>query len=329
MGNNILDTANTIFPLSPHRLISLWDMNEFFTAGLVRRWVDLVAIKRDVEKKQKAEIPTPAHIGQLNVLLQTGSKKYDGLLTVCVKLQMAKSQNRIEHFLKILNATDETPSFAVINSELGGLTSTMQKELIERKFVFVPADKVEFFEQDKLFEDAVYKKFPEARREIKEAGNCFAADLNTAAVFHLMRATEWGLRDLAEHLDAVPAKWPIEFSQWSQLIDDIDLKLNPKVKAVEDTMTRGHAKDASLEFYNGLVADVKHLKISRDRVMHTRESYNEKSTMAIFGEVENFMKRLANRPSICSHGGSGEITKEAAKKYADNLPREVDAQFKS
>lgn len=296
-------------------------MNEFFAASLVRGWVELVAIKRDVQRKPKAETPTLAQINQLNVLLQTGSKKYKGLLTICIQLQMAKTQNRIEHFVKILNASDETPFFAVINSELGGLTSTMQKELIERKYVFVPADKVKFFEQDKLFDDAVYGNFPAARGEIKEAGNCFAADLNTAAVFHLMRAVEYGLRALANDLKVPIPDEELEYREWKTIIDQI----YSTVKTLTDSVQGTPKHKAELrEFYNGVLAEFGGFKdVWRNHIMHVRKTCNESDAKSAFIYVGDFMKRLANRPSICLRGESGEITKEAAERYADGLMRQL------
>ena len=160
-------------------------------------------------------------------------------------------------------------------------------------FIYIPNGKTKYFEQLELFGDMVYQKFKSARAEIKDAGNCLAADLNTAAVFHLMRASEFGLRALAQHLDAIPRKWPIEFSQWSDVIKDIVTKLEPKTFDIVQ-MTRGHDKDAALELYSGLLADVRHLKVTRDRVMHTRESYDEKTALSVFDDVEKFMRRLAD-----------------------------------
>ena len=55
---------------------------------------------------------------------------------------------------------------------------------------------------------------------IKAAGNCIAADLNTAAVYHLMCVIEIGIRDLARLLKVKKVKThvPIEFGTWTKLL---------------------------------------------------------------------------------------------------------------
>jgi hypothetical protein len=88
----------------------------------------------------------------------------------------------------------------------------IEKELAQRKLVFIPPNLVEYLEQEKLFGDAVYENFPSARGDIRDAGNCLAAGLNTAAVFHLMRVVELGLRALAKKLHVKKVK---KTCQWN------------------------------------------------------------------------------------------------------------------
>src|SRR5436309_10023407 len=76
----------------------------------------------------------------------------------------------------------------------------MQKEMSESFLVFVPKRQAEYFEKDALFGGEVSQAFPSAWEDIRDAGNCIAADLHTAAVFHLMRVGELGMRALARHL---------------------------------------------------------------------------------------------------------------------------------
>jgi hypothetical protein len=67
-------------------------------------------------------------------------------------------------------------------------------------------------------------------------------------------------------------------------------------------MSKGYEKDETLEFYSGLMSDVYHLKITRDRIMHTRESFDavgldgnkdDSAALAVYGDVKRFMQRLA------------------------------------
>ncbi len=87
-----------------------------------------------------------------------------------------------------------------IQDALFELRRAITEELHRRKFTMIENSKAGFLEQKNLFGKSVWKAFPSARDEIQAAGNCLALDLNTAAVFHLMRAAELGMRALAVHL---------------------------------------------------------------------------------------------------------------------------------
>jgi hypothetical protein len=186
-------------------------------------------------------------------------------------------------------------TFQHVYALLRTLGRIVWEEMEEIKLVVIKPDKARFFEKDALFGPEVALVFPGAKTEIKDAGNCLAADLNTAAVFHLMRASEWGLRYLAEHLEAWPSsKFPIEFSQWKDVIGAISIKLDGKEKTLVQT-TKSSEKFSDLERYRGLLAEVKFLQITRDGVMHTRDIYhNETGAMDVRAKVKSFMQRLAS-----------------------------------
>lgn len=147
-----------------------------------------------------------------------------------------------------------------------------------------------FFEQHDLFGEAVSAAFPSAQSEIKDAGNCLAADLHTAAVFHLMRAVEHGLRALARHLK-VKAGQPLEYACWEQVIRAIDQRLD-KIRL----KTRGRKKSAELEFYGRLLMECAYFKDKwRNPVSHARDRYSEAGALDALGHVQDFMKKLAER----------------------------------
>lgn len=70
------------------------------------------------------------------------------------------------------------------------------------KFIYIPAEKMAFYDQPEAFGTAVAKAFPGADYDIREAGNCFALGLHTAAVMHSMRVLESGLNALGHGLRA-------------------------------------------------------------------------------------------------------------------------------
>jgi hypothetical protein len=290
--------------LGSRKLISLAEMIDLFAAGLVHNWQWLKAEGRAFHQKLSTDAtgkPTPMEIHNLNALLKhhnatieiNGKKEsIRGWMFYCNLLEMEKSKAVIEHFLMILNVTNSTPNFSVIVSHLGQIVNSLWLELFARKFLFIQQNKVRFFEQEKLFGDKVYAAFPSASFEIREAGSCIAADLNTAGVFHLMRAVEIGLRSLAIHLKAVK-KSEIEHLQWSTIIEQIESKIRPF-----KTMPKSKKKSAALEFYHGVMGEFYAFKdVWRNNVMHTKRNYNAHDALAVYSHVESFMQRLAENIS--------------------------------
>lgn len=107
--------------------------------------------------------------------------------------------------------------------QMEGIRSQLMVLIGSRKFAYISPDVQLYFEQDKLFGDAVSILFPEAQRDIKDAGNCLAADLSTAAVFHLMRVAEYGLRALARkvhvQLTHNGKSQPLDTATWDKVIN--------------------------------------------------------------------------------------------------------------
>lgn len=87
-----------------------------------------------------------------------------------------------------------------LGADLRNLTDVLMSEIWRYQFLLVDRTRSNYIDNKDLLGDKVAAKFKSAVPDIKEAGNCLAADCNTAAVFHLMRAVEWGMRAFAVHL---------------------------------------------------------------------------------------------------------------------------------
>jgi hypothetical protein len=209
----------------------------------------------------------------------------------CKKLQMDAVVKRIDQFL--INLISPLLC-TVISSEIKALMVMLQTEWMELKFAFIPKDAEIFFEREQLFGDAVYQAFPSARLHIKDGGNCLAADLNTAAVFHFMIVVEFGLRALAKHLK-IKIKRDIQFADWDEVIRGIETKLST-IKH-----PRGKKRQAELEFYRPLLSECSEFKdVWRNNVMHARRRHNKFEALNVFNRVLAFMERLATRVSESS-----------------------------
>ncbi len=176
-----------------------------------------------------------------------------------------------------------------VRQELGALRDSIELELQAKYFAFISPAVSEYFEQEKLFGDEVHTRFPEARQDIKDAGNCLAASLPTASVFHSMRAAEYGLRRLAKRLRVrlthSGKRQPIEFADWNQVIQAIRAKIS---KA--HTLPRGQKKQATLEALSKAMERCECMKeIWRNPVSHTRTTYKESQAVDALNDVQDFM----------------------------------------
>ena len=220
----------------------------------------------------------------------------------CEEAQWPEARDRLGNLLNILSNghlglplfRGKLPTAERIKTELGELDMAIVMELEARQFVVVEKDKWNFLEAINLFGEAVIAAFPSAAEDIRAAGHCIALDLNTAAVFHLMRTAEIGLRTLAKKL-GVKLRYPLEFAEWGTVID----ACNDKLTELKPT-TRGKKKAAQLELYANAVSECRAFKETwRDCVMHARRSgFSSKEAETVFERVRAFMRRLAPAMSL-------------------------------
>jgi hypothetical protein len=112
---------------------------------------------------------------------------------------------------------------------------------------------------------------------------------NTACVFHMMRIAELGMRALAHERQISFKKHPLEWADWENIIDQIDAN----AKAATTTMSRGPERDAARAFYTSAVAQLRAFKETRNRVMHTRGSFDELDAQRAINQVREFMNGLS------------------------------------
>lgn len=228
-----------------------------------------------------------------------------------------------------------------IISEISGIRTAIKKELKHLHFAFIPSSKREYFENKKLFGPTVFEIFPDAQQDIKEAGNCLAADLHTAAVFHLMRAAEIGMRTLAKHLGAKVKKTqkakkeercpqckaviraaiaakskilPLDYAMWEEVLS----ALEKKIESIQNS-PKGRRRTIQYEFYHGLIIELNAFKdLWRNEVSHCRGRFGEPEAMQVYPHVKNFMQTLASKISK---------PKPKNQKIGGNLWSALAAQF--
>lgn len=163
-------------------------------------------------------------------------------------------------------------------------------EIGKRKFLYVRDENSNYLDQDALFGDSVKEAFPSAASDIREGGNCFAAECYTASVFHLMRAVEHALRALAvDRRIVLPKNQPLDLATWEEVIR----QLEAAEEAIRD-YPKTLARERQYEFYHGAMMEFKRFKnVFRNSVMHSREEYKVDDARVVFFHVKAFMQILA------------------------------------
>lgn len=147
-------------------------------------------------------------------------------------------------------------------------------------FLHVDEDRAQYYEQrEPPFGSEVADRFAAANADVCAAARCYALDEWTATVFHLMRAAECALRDVAAELG----------------VQDIDRKTFGQL--VQEARTKNDALPSSDPKKQFLAEALVSLDLFRDAwrnpVAHGRDNYDERRTTNAWNGVRAFMQSLA------------------------------------
>lgn len=179
----------------------------------------------------------------------------------------------------------------VAASQIQMITNAILEDLLDAWFLMIPSNRREFYLQTRPpFGQAVEQAFPDAIEDIAAASRCLAYDEWTAAVFHMMRATEVALRQLARRLRIRG----VVVKEWSRLLQDIE-----KAVAAKRQQRRTAKRDRAVQYYSEAQASIGGFKDAwRNHVMHRRDAkYDERDAMRIWEHVKALMEQLAEKPS--------------------------------
>lgn len=183
-------------------------------------------------------------------------------------------------------------SFDWLTSQVQAIERLAEKELKNKLFLYIPPERAKYWPliaQPNLFGNEVANKFPSASFDIIESGQCLAASMSTASVFHLMRVMEIGLTALGKVFGV-----SLAHTNWGPAIEEIESKIrnmhvNPAWKGLADV------KDQQA-FYAKAAA---HFAITKDawrnHAMHAREKYTEEEAERIYVSVKAFIQKLAEK----------------------------------
>ncbi len=133
------------------------------------------------------------------------------------------------------------------------------------------------------FKDTVY--------DVEEAAKCLALERSTAAVFHLMRIIETGLRALGKALND-PTLDPKTNPSWDKILKRAERELQ---KPRSDRSPEWVAEE---QFYSTATANIRAVQYAwRNPTLHIERSYNAEEAREVFAAVRSFMRHLATKLS--------------------------------
>jgi hypothetical protein len=151
-----------------------------------------------------------------------------------------------------------------------------------------------------IFGDTVKNQFNSATSDIIEAGNCLAAECNTAAVFHLMRAAEIALRAIAVDREVEFANKPIHQQEWGTILGALEGILRSMRLEDGRKWQRPEFKEAQVHFYNDAVQELRAFNEAWRRfIAHADKDafYDRDYAWSVFNHVKLFMQKLSTRVS--------------------------------
>lgn len=247
--------------------------------------------KLDREDGPEAQ-PNDATVNQVLKCLQHLQELAHELGWEPSRVKASLSHTRIEY-------NREDNDWSSLEAELSNALDMILSDLWQAKFAHISIQYADYVNNPGLIADHFSESFPSAVEDIKEAGNCIAVDLGTAAVFHLMRGVEWGMRAFCVDLGLLTTRHknldvPIEFSQWNTILDHVFPKIEEKVL----TFPAGRDRQEAQEFYHGLYLDIKGFKDAfRNHVSHTRKAYSQKAADDVLDYVRRFFVLLGTKIS--------------------------------
>jgi hypothetical protein len=176
--------------------------------------------------------------------------------------------------------------YAVLYEEVRHLHKYFERELEAAKLLALNPEGARFYDGAvAMFGDDTIKAFPSIAAEVDEAGKCLALERPAAAIFHLMRVVEIGLRCLAKPIGMAGAN-----PDWGQVIRAVDdyIKLPKPQRAlpIDDS------------FLAGVSAQMHAVKLAwRNQAMHVDATFGLANARDIFSATKSLMQHLATQLS--------------------------------
>ena len=204
--------------------------------------------------------------------------------TECEWIELRNSIFRIDDH--ILIKLRDGITMGDLKTELRVLRETIDAELIGHEFAYIAQNKTDEYRNWNAIWKRVLENFDEATKEIDQAVICFAMELYSATVFHMMRVAELGLRSLAVKI-GVTMKHSIELEDWNTVLVAVDRKLEELHNA-----PKSPSRQAELKLYSDVASHLRYMKAWRNEMAHARAVYGEGEAKSALIRVRELMELM-------------------------------------
>lgn len=167
----------------------------------------------------------------------------------------------------------------ILRSQLDEINKSFAIQADSLKVLYIERGKTAFWIDPESGWEDVIKQWPDTAYDIVEAGKCLALDRPTAAVFHLARIGERGLRDACKKY-LPPAYLPLAgFETMGAYFRGIDDYAKPAPQPLGAVKLSEAAE---------LFRPIKN--IWRDDVMHCNAKYTEEEARVCYYAIQNMLK---------------------------------------
>ncbi len=254
-------------------------MKNFFADAFAEGWRAIEMYRAGIELG--AIVPNDSDL--ITKLQEELQKLRDTLLSVDLVIGPTTIKRTIEKLPDL--------SHGEIKTHLDMIQHNVESELAKHRFMYVPPDRALWFDQAAAFGPDVTRAFPSAAFDITEAGNCYAADIFTAAVFHAMRALEPALEALAKEAKVPFNRKRFDQQTWQDVLNQIEARVKPS-PGIRITPKRRER----VTFLSQTAKDFYYFKEAwRNHVIHGRAQYDGRQALGIIERVRDFMQHLSSR----------------------------------
>ena len=221
----------------------------------------------------------------------------------CRNMSLSSAEHRLD---RLWTALRVGTNYSTLYTELTVLKQSIEDDIQFERFYHYPKEPFAAVIRMEADWAATFAAFPskDVKFEISSGIDCYALGHPTAAIFHFMRAAEFGLRALArERRIRLGKNKPVEWGTWQEILQ----KLGVAQKEIEGWKA-GDKKDAALSFYTSAIAALHSFKNEyRNMVMHVRREYATEDAGKALRQVRDFLNDLSKKV--------GDNTRGSIKKW--------------